>query len=183
MNFPLMIDAALAGVTISASSQKGEEARSNAGYTVVDSNDVNTPLSLGAALQVFTISPVVITTFAATLPQAINSFAASAKTTTLLAMGIPAHFMVADCGATMHLLLDLILAFADEETHRIIRGFHGRESVCIRAAQLAFSALVTCRGEQVRMSITLGVVDAFVTPDLNRPIFSVECTLEEIHQA
>ena len=53
-------------------------------------------------------------------------------------MAIPAHWMLAASGATMHLLLDLLLAFADVETHRVVRGFNGRESHCIRAAQLVF---------------------------------------------
>ena len=98
-------------------------------------------------------------------------------------MAIPAHWMLADSGATMHLLLYLLLAFADVETHRIVRGFNGSESHCIRAAQLAFCALVTCRGRKIRKSITSGVVDAFVTPDLNRSIFSVARVVEQGHRA
>ncbi len=56
-------------------------------------------------------------------------------------MAIPAHWMLADSGATMHLLLDLLLAFADVETHRVVRGFNGSESHCIRAAQFVFFGL------------------------------------------
>jgi len=98
-------------------------------------------------------------------------------------MAIPAHWMLADSDTTMHLLLDLLLAYADVETHRIIRGCNGSESHCIRAAQLAFCALVTCRGRKIRKSITSGFVDAFVTPDLNHPIFSVARVVEQGHRA
>ncbi len=82
-------------------------------------------------------------------------------------------------GTTIHLLFDLLLTFADVETHKIVRGFNGSESHYIRAAQLAFCVLVTCRGRQIRKSITSGVVDVFVTPDLNRPIFSVAPVVEQ----
>ena len=96
-------------------------------------------------------------------------------------MTIPAHWMLVDSDATLHLLLDLLLAFPDVETHRIVRGFNGSESHCIRADQLVFCVLVTCRGRQIRKSITSGVVDAFVTPDLNRSIVSVARVVEQGH--
>ncbi len=54
--------------------------------------------------------------------------------------------------------------------------------VCIRAAQLAFCALVTCRGDQVRTSITSGVVDVFVTPDLTHPTFSVLVKFSKVYR-
>ena len=92
-------------------------------------------------------------------------------------------FMLADSGAAIHFLLDLMLAFNDVETHWTIRGFNGSESVCIRAAQLAFCALVTCRGDQVRTSITSGVVDVFVNPDLTHPIFSVLVMFSKVYRA
>jgi hypothetical protein len=75
------------------------------------------------------------------------------------------------------------VAFTDVETHWTIRGFNGSESVCIRAAQLAFCVLVTCRGDQVRTSITSGVVDVFVTPDLTHPIFSVLVKFSKLYRA
>ena len=80
------------------------------------------------------------------------------------------------------MLLDLMLAFNDVETHWTIRGFNGNESVCIRAAQLAFCALVTCLGDQVRTSITSGVVDVFVTPDLTHPTFSVLVKFSKVYR-
>jgi hypothetical protein len=75
-------------------------------------------------------------------------------------MAIPAHWMLADSGATVHLLLDLLLAFADVETHRVVRGFNGRESHCIRAAQFFFlCVLVTCRGsKEIRKYVISGII-------------------------
>jgi len=118
---------------------------------------VFTPLSYGAAQHVLNRFASGQQTSAAILAQVINAFAAYARIPKQLIMAIPAHWMLADSGATMHLLLDLLLAFADVETHRIVCGFNGSESHCIRAAQLAFCALVTCRGREIRKSITSGV--------------------------
>ena len=149
----------------------------------MDSSIATSPLTYGAAQHVLNRFANGYKTSAELLAQAINAFAAYARIPKQLIMAIPAHWMLADSGATMHLLLDLLLAFADVETHRIVRGFNGSESHCIRAAQLAFCALVTCRGRQIRKSITSGVVDAFVTPDLNRSIFSVARVVEQGHRA
>jgi len=182
LNFNLMIDAALAGTTNPASNE-AREILSNAGYQAVDSWIATSPLTFGAAQYVLNRFANGHQTSAELLAQAINAFAAHASIPRQLIMAIPAHWMLADSGATMHLLLDLLLAFADVETHRVVRGFNGSESHCIRAAQLAFCALVTCRGRQIRKSITSGVVDAFVTPDLNRSIFSVARVVEQGHRA
>jgi hypothetical protein len=117
------------------------------------------------------------------LAQMINTFASYARIPKQLIKVIPAHWMLADSGTTMHLLFDLLLTFADVETHKNVRGFNGSESHCIRAAHLAFCVLVTCRGRQIRKSITSDVVDAFVTPDLNRSIFSVARVVQQGHLA
>ena len=58
------------------------------------------------------------------------------------------------CSNAGYTVVDSTLQLVLERQRWTIRGFHGIESVCIRAAQLALSALVICRGEQVRMSIT-----------------------------
>ena len=49
---------------------------------------------------------------------------------------ITAHWMFADCGATMHLLL--LLVFAAVETHRIFRGFNGRNPTASVLLSLLF---------------------------------------------
>ena len=183
LNFPLMIEAALAGTTTSAGSKEAKRVLSKAGDQAVDSTIATSPLTYGAAQHVLNRFASGHKTSAELLAQAINAFAAYARIPKQLIMAIPAHWMLADSGATMHLLLDLVLAFADVETHRIVRGFNGSESHCIRASQLVFCALVTCRGRQIRKSITSGVVDAFVTPDLNRSIFSVARVVEQGHRA
>jgi hypothetical protein len=182
LNFPLMIDAALANTTNSASNE-ARQILSNAGYQAVDSWIATSPLTYGAAQYVLNRFANGYQTSAELLAQAINDFAAHASIPNQLIMDIPAHWMLADFGTTMHLLLDLLLVFADVETHRVVRGFNGSESHCIRAAQLVFCTLVTCRGRQIRKSITSGVVDAFVTPDLNRSIFSVARVVEQGHRA
>jgi hypothetical protein len=112
----------------------------------------------------------------------INSFTAYDRIPRQLILVIPAHWMLADSDSTMHLLVDLLLVFADVETNRTVHAFNGSESHCIRAAQLVFCAPLTCRGRQIRKSVTSGAVDAFVTPDLNRPIFSVARIVEQGHR-
>ena len=119
-NFPLLIDAALAGTTTSGNRQEAREVLSNAGYQVVDSNDVSSPLTFGASQHVLNRFASGRQTSAEILAQAINAYAAYARIPKQLIMVIPAHWMLADSGATMHLLLDLLLAYADVETNRII---------------------------------------------------------------
>ena len=60
----------------------------------------------------------------ATLAHTINAYAAHEKIPKQIVLGIPGHFMLADTGATMHLLLCLILAFNDFEANRPVRGFN-----------------------------------------------------------
>ena len=88
-------------------------------------------------------------------------------------LGIPGHFMLADTGATMHLLLCLILAFDNIEGNRPVRGFNGSESICTRVSHLAFSAPVTYKDRQMDKSITSGDHDAYVTLDISLLIFSI----------
>ena len=178
----LMIEAALAGPTTSASSQAAKQVLSNAGYQAVDSYNVSSHLSFGAAQHVLNRFASGHQTSVDILAQVINAFAVYTRIPKQLILAIPAHWMLEGSGATLHLLHDVLLAL-DVETHRTVRGFNGSESHCIRAAQLAFCALVKCRGMQIRNSITSGVVDAFVTPDLNRPIFSVARVVEQGHRA
>ncbi len=182
-NLPLLIDTAHAGPTTSTGSQEAKQILNNAGYQTVNSTIATSPLTSGTAQHVLNRFANGHQTSKELLAQAITAFTVYARIPKQLIMTIPAHWMLADSGATMHLLLDLLLAFADVETNKIVRGFNGSESHCIRAAKLAFCVLVTCRGRQIRKSITSGVVDAFVTPDSNRPIFSVVHVVEQGHRA
>ena len=72
----MLIDAALAGTTTSDSRQEAREVLSNAGYQVVDSNDVSSPLTFGAARHVLNRFASGRQTSAEILAQAINAYAA-----------------------------------------------------------------------------------------------------------
>jgi hypothetical protein len=178
-----MINTALTGTTISTDSQEAKQILSNAGYQSVDSTPATSPLTYGATKYVLNRFASGHKTSPELLAQTVNAFVPHTRIPKQLIMAIPAHWMLADSVATMHLLLDLLLTFTDVETHRIVRGFNGSESNCIRTVQLVFCALVTCRGRQIRKSITSGVVDVFVTPVLNRSIFSVTRVVEQGHRS
>ena len=94
----------------------------------MDSTIATSPLTYGAAQHVLNRFANGYKTSAELLAQAINAFAANARIPKQLIMTIPAHWMLADSGATIHLLFDLLLTFADVETHRIVRDFNGSES-------------------------------------------------------
>ncbi len=183
LNFPLMINTAFTGTTISTDSQEAKQILSNAGYQSVDSTPATSPLTYGATKYVLNRFTSGHKTSPELLAQTVNAFVPHTRIPKQLIMAIPAHWMLADSVATMHLLLDLLLTFTDVETHRIVLGFNGSESNCIRTVQLVFCALVTCRGRQIRKSITSGVVDVFVTPVLNRSIFSVTRVVEQGHRS
>jgi hypothetical protein len=101
LNFPLMIEAALAGTTTTVSSQESNRVLSNTGYQVVDTLNVSSPLTYGVAQQVFNRFSNGQQISAEILAQVINAFVTYARIPRQLILAIPAHWMLADSGATM----------------------------------------------------------------------------------
>ncbi len=107
------------------------------------------------------------------LAHAINTYTENEKIPRQIVLGIPGHFMLSDTGATMHLLLCLILTFNDIEANIPVRRFNDSESLCTRVAHLTFSDPVIYPGRQMDKSITSGDYDMYVTLDFTCPIFSI----------
>jgi hypothetical protein len=119
----------------------------------------------------------------ASLAHAINAYTVHEKIPRQIVLGIPGHFMLADTGATMHLLLCLILAFNNIEVNRPPGDFNGSESIFTLVAHLAFSAPVIYQGRQMDKSITSGYSDVYVTLGISRPIFTVARAVQQGHTA
>jgi len=75
------------------------------------------PFSYATAVQIIAALSTGEDISPATLAHAINAYSAHEKIPKQIVLGIPGHFMLADTGATMHLLLCLILAFNDIEAN------------------------------------------------------------------
>jgi len=185
LDFRNSIEAAASGLTRLDSRANAQELLISRGYQVVPVNTAyqRSPFSYATAVQIIAAFSTGEDISPASLAHAINAYAAHEKIPRQIVLGIPGHFMLADTGATMHLLLCLILAFNDIEANRPIRGFNGSESICTRVAHLAFSAPVIYQGRQMDKSITSGAHDAYVTLDISRPIFSVARAVQQGHMA
>ncbi len=90
----LMIEDALAGPTTSASSQAAKQHLSNAGYQAVDSYNVSSHLSFGAAQYVLNRFASGHQTSVDILAQVINAFAVYARISKQLILAIPAYWML-----------------------------------------------------------------------------------------
>ena len=185
LDFRNSIEAAASGLTRPDSRANAQELLIRRGYQVVPVNTAyqRTPFSYATVVQIIAAFSTGEDISPASLAHAINAYAAHEKIPKQIVLGVPGHFMLADTGATMHLLLCLILAFNDIEANRPVRGFNGSESICTRVAHLAFSAPVIYQGRQMDKSITSGVHDAYVTLDISRPIFSVARAVQQGHIA
>ena len=185
IDFRNSIEAAASGLTRPDSRANAQELLIRRGYQVVPVNTAyqRTPFSYATAVQIIAAFSTGEDISPASLAHAINAYAAHEKIPKQIVLGVPGHFMLADTGATMYLLLCLILAFNDIEANRPVRGFNGSESICTRVAHLAFSAPVIYQGRQMDKSITSGVHDAYVTLDISQPIFSVARAVQQGHIA
>ena len=184
-NFRNSIEDEASGLTRRDSRANAQELLIRRGYQVVPVVTAyqRSPFDYATAVQIIAVFSTGEEISPATLAHAINAYAAHEKIPKQIVLGIPGHFMLADTGATMHLLLCLILAFNDIEANRPVRGFNDSESICTRVAHLAFSAPVIYQGRQMDKSITSGAHDAYVTLDISRPIFSVARAVQQGHTA
>ena len=183
--FANSVEIAAAGMTRPDSRASAQELLIRRGYRVIPVAGAyeRSPFNFATAVRIIAAFSAGEEISPASLAHAINAFAAHEKIPKQIILGIPGHFMLADTGATMHLLLCLMLAFNDMEANRPVRGFNGSESICTRVAYLAFSAPVICQGRQMDKSITSGAHDAYITLDITRPIFSIVRAVQQGHAA
>jgi len=156
-DFRNAIEAAVSGLTRPNIRAKAQELLIRRGYQVVPviAAYQRYSFSYATAVQIIAAFSTGEDILPATLAHAINAYVAHEKIPQQIVLGIPGHFMLADTGATMHLLLCLIWAFKNIEANRPVRGFNGSESICTRVAHLAFSAPVIYQGRQMDKSINV----------------------------
>ena len=119
-DFRNSIEVAASGLTRRDSRANAQELLIRRGYQVVPVVTAyqRSPFDYATAVQIIAVFSTGEEISPATLAHAINAYAAHEKIPKQIVLGIPGHFMLADTGATMHLLLCLILAFNDIEANR-----------------------------------------------------------------